>query len=181
MSAGPDTPARVLLRDRGVVTVAPDATLGEAAREMQRRAVGSALVMHDEQGFVGIVTERDLLRAVAASRHPDQASVEEWMTADAITIGPDTTAPNTASTLVQRLVAAGLLEREPDAADRRAMRLRLTPAAHARIDAWRQRRQEVLDHALAGLRPADREGLRAGLPALRALLAELEAGAGRSS
>lgn len=83
-------------------------------------------------------------------------------------------APNTASTLVQRLVAAGLLEREPDASDRRAMRLRLTPAAQARIDAWRERRQEVLDRALDGLRPAEREGLRSALPALRRLLAELE-------
>ena len=55
------------------------------------------------------------------------------------------------------------------------MRLRLTPAAHARIDAWRARRQEVLDRALAGLRPAERDGLRAALPALRRLLAELEA------
>jgi DNA-binding MarR family transcriptional regulator len=84
-------------------------------------------------------------------------------------------APNTASTLVQRLVASGLLEREPDTTDRRAMRLRLTPEAHARIEAWRERRQEVLDRALDGLRPAEREGLRAALPALRQLLAELEA------
>jgi CBS domain-containing protein len=102
VTAGPETPARVLLGDRGVVSVAPDATLGEAAREMQRRSVGSALVMHVEQGFVGIVTERDLLRAVAASRHPDQASVEEWMTADAITIGPETTRAEAAAIMQER-------------------------------------------------------------------------------
>jgi DNA-binding MarR family transcriptional regulator len=106
----------------------------------------------------------DLLRAV---RMRPGATVGEIATELRV-------APNTASTLVQRLVAAGLVEREADASDRRAMRLRLTPAAHARIDAWRARRQEVLDRALAGLRDADRDGLRAALPALRALLAELE-------
>src|SRR4051812_45463176 len=90
------------MRKRGVVSIAPGATLGEAAREMQRRGVGSALVMHEEQGFMGIVTERDLLRAVAASRHPDQARVEEWMTADAITIGPDTTRDEAAAIMQER-------------------------------------------------------------------------------
>src|SRR5690242_21654337 len=41
-------------------------------------------------------------------------------------------APNTASTLAQQLVAAGLVAREPDPADRRAVRLVLTPAAERR-------------------------------------------------
>ena len=85
-----------------MVTIAPDATLGEAAREMQRRSVGSALVMDAEEHFVGIVTERDLLRAVAASRHPDQCRVEEWMTADAITIAPTPTRDEAAAIMQER-------------------------------------------------------------------------------
>jgi CBS domain-containing protein len=98
----PDTPARALVSTRGIVTIAPDATLGEAAREMQRRGVGWALVMDAEERFLGIVTERDLLRAVAASRHPDQCRVDEWMTADAITIGPDTTRDEAAAIMQER-------------------------------------------------------------------------------
>ena len=102
MTRDPATPARALVSDRGIVTIAPDATLGEAAREMQRRSVGSALVMDAEEHFLGIVTERDLLRAVAASRHPDQCRVEEWMTADAITIGPATTRDEAAAIMQER-------------------------------------------------------------------------------
>ena len=102
MTVGPNTPARALMTGRGVVSIGPDATLGEAAREMQRREVGSALVMDEEHGFMGIVTERDLLRAVAASRHPDQCRVEEWMTADAITIGPETTRDEAAAIMQER-------------------------------------------------------------------------------
>jgi CBS domain-containing protein len=90
------------MSDRGVVTIAPESTLGEAAREMQRRGVGSALVMDAEERFLGIVTERDLLRAVAASRHPDQSRVDEWMTADAITITPETTRDEAAAIMQER-------------------------------------------------------------------------------
>ena len=102
MARDPDTPARDLMSTRGTVTIAPGATLGEAAREMQRRDVGSALVMDDDERFLGIVTERDLLRAVAASRHPDQCRVDEWMTADAITIGPATTRDEAAAIMQER-------------------------------------------------------------------------------
>lgn len=102
MTRDPATPARDLVSHKAVVTIGPDATLGEAAREMQRRGVGSALVMDAEERFTGIVTERDLLRAVAASRHPDQCRVEEWMTADAITIAPDTTRDEAAAIMQER-------------------------------------------------------------------------------
>jgi CBS domain-containing protein len=85
-----------------IVTVSPKATLGQCARELQRRGVGSAIVLDDEGSFVGIITERDLLRSVAASRHPDQGQVESWMTADAITISPDTTRDEAAAIMQER-------------------------------------------------------------------------------
>lgn len=83
-------------------------------------------------------------------------------------------APNTASTLAQQLVAAGLLAREPDPADRRAVRLVLTPAAERRMAAWHDRRQQVLDAALHGLAPADRAAVAAAVGPLRKLLEALE-------
>jgi CBS domain-containing protein len=71
-----------------VLTIEPYVTLGEAARAMRRREVGAAVV-YDAGSLVGIFTERDLLRAIADSRHPDEDRVEAYMTPDPITLPPD--------------------------------------------------------------------------------------------
>jgi CBS domain-containing protein len=49
---------------RQVLSTGPDATLGEAAEKMAARNVGSIVVL-DGDRLVGILTERDLLRAFA--------------------------------------------------------------------------------------------------------------------
>ncbi|HEX5251726.1 MAG TPA: CBS domain-containing protein [Gaiellales bacterium] len=71
-----------------VLTIEPSVTLSEAARAMRRREVGAAVVTAGGN-LVGIFTERDLLRAIADSRHPDQHRVESYMTPDPITLPPD--------------------------------------------------------------------------------------------
>ena len=83
-------------------------------------------------------------------------------------------APNTASTLTRQLVAAGLVAREPDPDDRRAVRLVLTPAAERRMTAWHDRRQQVLDGALQRLSHADRAAVAAAVGPLQELLEALE-------
>lgn len=50
--------------------------------------VGAAVVMQDRE-MVGIVTERDLLGAVARSADLDTTRVEELMTSDVVSVGPD--------------------------------------------------------------------------------------------
>jgi DNA-binding MarR family transcriptional regulator len=79
------------------------------------------------------------------------------------------TAPNTVSTLVGELTAAGLLHRERDPVDRRIVRLELTDAARERIAAYGRHRRELLDAALTELDDPDREALLAAVPALRRL------------
>src|SRR5207244_9821068 len=49
---------------RELVRIEPEANLEEAARRMASHRVGSALVFEDDR-LVGILTERDILRAVA--------------------------------------------------------------------------------------------------------------------
>lgn len=71
-----------------VLTIEPTATLGEAARAMRVRNVGAAVVMEDNR-LLGIFTERDLLRAIADSRHPDVGQVQAYMTTDPVTLPPD--------------------------------------------------------------------------------------------
>jgi CBS domain-containing protein len=71
-----------------VLTIEPTATLGEAARAMRRRNVGAAVVVENGR-LCGIFTERDLLRAIADSRHPDVGQVQSYMTSDPVTLPPD--------------------------------------------------------------------------------------------
>jgi DNA-binding MarR family transcriptional regulator len=83
-------------------------------------------------------------------------------------------APNTASTLVGKLHAAGLVERSSDSADRRSVRVMLTAEARERIASWRDRRHHVLGAALLAADHADREAIAGALPPLRRLLERLE-------
>jgi CBS domain-containing protein len=78
------TVAEIMARD--VLSVGPRALLVETAQRMQERHVGSALVLEDEQ-LRGILTERDLLRAVASGRIEGE-TVEDWMTLNPETIEP---------------------------------------------------------------------------------------------
>jgi len=66
------------------LTVAPEDTLGEVAERMTNKNVG-AVVVKDHGRLIGILTERDLLRAMAARVHTSDARVRQWMTADPVT------------------------------------------------------------------------------------------------
>ena len=68
-----------------VLTVAPEDTIGETAQKMVERKVSSAVVS-DYGTLIGIVTERDLTRAVAGRVHTSEARVREWMTANPVTL-----------------------------------------------------------------------------------------------
>ena len=79
-----------LLRDvaiRHLLTVDPKASLRRAAKVMTERGVGCAVVVENEK-VAGIVTERDLLRAIADDKIMDDSTVEEIMTRDVISGSP---------------------------------------------------------------------------------------------
>ena len=82
------TVADVMTRD--VLTVEPSDTIGEAAEKMNAANVGAVVVVEDMVRIVGIVTERDLLRAVASRARAAEARVRQWMTSDPVTIEPQT-------------------------------------------------------------------------------------------
>jgi CBS domain-containing protein len=84
-----DTVADVMVRN--VLTVDPSDTIGEAAEKMNEANVGAVVVVEDFARIVGIVTERDLLRAVASRARAAEARVRQWMTPDPVTIEPDLT------------------------------------------------------------------------------------------
>lgn len=75
---------------RDLVTLAPTATLAEAATVMGGRGIGSVLILEGGR-LSGIFTERDVVRALAA--HFDAAGhlASDWMTRNPITIQADAT------------------------------------------------------------------------------------------
>lgn len=70
---------------REVLVAARDQTLREVCREMAARNVGAAVVQDDDMPGPGILTERDVLRAVARGADPDATAVAEVMTFEART------------------------------------------------------------------------------------------------
>ena len=84
-----------------VVSVAPEDTLGEAAERMAEDGVGSAVVL-DSGRLIGILTERDLLRAVAGRVHTSEARVREWMTVDPMTATEATSAHEAMRTMLEQ-------------------------------------------------------------------------------
>ena len=74
--------------------------------------------------------------------------------------------PNTASTLVSKLAADGLLIRAVDPADRRVGRLQLTEPAQRIADESRAARRAALSAVLHELEPAQLDSLQRGLEVL---------------
>ena len=83
-----------------VLTVAPEDTIGETAQKMVELGVSSAVVS-DYGKLIGIVTERDLTRAVAGRVHTSEARVREWMTADPVTLTKDASPTDAARIMLE--------------------------------------------------------------------------------
>jgi CBS domain-containing protein len=84
-----------------VVAVAPEDTLGEAAERMAEQGVGSSIVL-DSGRLIGILTERDLLKAVAGRVHTSEARVREWMTEDPVTASESTSVDEAMRTMLEQ-------------------------------------------------------------------------------
>jgi CBS domain-containing protein len=85
---------------RDILGVAPEDTIGFAAEQMAERDVGAVVVL-DYGRLIGILSERDILRAVAGRVHSSEARVREWMTADPMTASPDTPPEEAARVMVE--------------------------------------------------------------------------------
>jgi CBS domain-containing protein len=83
---------------RDLLTVSPGEPLQEVAQRMVARDVGAVLVMEGSD-LAGILTERDVLRAVAAGIQ-DETVVADWMTRDPDTMGPDDTTQHAAMLMI---------------------------------------------------------------------------------
>ena len=83
-----------VLKQKGndVVTVAPSATVREIASVIASRRIGAVVVLGAEQELAGIVSERDLVKALATSGEGALAmTAADIMTRDVTVASPATT------------------------------------------------------------------------------------------
>ena len=76
------------LRPGPLLSVEPETTIAEVARQMRADDSDSVAVMSEDR-LVGIITERDLVRAIAEGVDPQQVRADVIMTADPATVGAD--------------------------------------------------------------------------------------------
>jgi CBS domain-containing protein len=79
--------------------VGPETTLGAAAEVLITRSIG-ALAVVDGRRLVGIVTDRDLVRAVSAGADVEEP-VSDWMTDGPDTVSPDVSISEAADWLLE--------------------------------------------------------------------------------
>lgn len=91
-------PAARAHMSRDLLTVSPGDSLSEVAQRMVDRDVGAVLVM-DGSELSGILTERDVLRAVAAGIE-DKTVVADFMTRDPETMEADDTMQHAAVLMI---------------------------------------------------------------------------------
>ena len=81
-----------------LLTANADERLADAARRMVERGVGAVLVLSEER-LDGILTERDLMKAVAAG-YSEDARVGDWMTRHPETIEADDSTEHAAALMI---------------------------------------------------------------------------------
>jgi len=84
-----------------VVSVAPGATLHDAAQSMAERNVGASVVIDPEQPGPGIITERDLLQSVGRGEDPNVELVQNHLSAKLTFASPDWSLERAAEAMVR--------------------------------------------------------------------------------
>jgi CBS domain-containing protein len=84
-----------------VLTVNPGHSLRDASCLMADRRVGAAVVMDPEQPGPGILTERDVLQAIAGGKDPDSERVGDHLSSDLTFAAPDWSLERAAEAMVR--------------------------------------------------------------------------------
>ncbi len=95
-----------------VITITEDKTMGEAAKVMGEKHIGSLIVVEDSKPK-GIVTERDLLSGILAlGRDPAKTNVGSAMSWPLVTIPPDAPIKEAAKIMMKRKGRLAVMEKE---------------------------------------------------------------------
>ena len=84
-----------------VLTIGPRHTLRDAAAAMCRRNVGAAVVLDPDAPGPGVITERDILKAIGGGDDPERELVADHLTADLTFASPDWSLEQAAAVMVR--------------------------------------------------------------------------------
>ena len=99
----------------GIETIAPHATLAEAAKKMASQDIGSLPVCAERRRVVGIITDRDItVRAVARGMDPNSTRVEEVMTRDVLSCSSEAEVEQACELMEKRQVRRLLVTGQDD-------------------------------------------------------------------
>ena len=95
----------ILLQTKGsdVVTVRPEETIAAVAVVLAEHRIGAVVVTADGRTIDGVLSERDIVRAIAQPGMLD-ATAASLMTADVVTCQPDTTVEELMATMTERRI-----------------------------------------------------------------------------
>jgi CBS domain-containing protein len=83
---------------KDVLAVERDALLTRAAADMVARAVGAVVILEHDR-LIGILTERDIMKAVASER-ANESRVDAWMTRQPEVVSPDDSTDHAAALMI---------------------------------------------------------------------------------
>jgi CBS domain-containing protein len=96
-----------ILRAKGatVVTIRPDATIGELVRGLRDERIGAMVVSEDGRSVLGIISERDVVRGLA-DHGPRimEAPIAELMTRNVVVCSPRDTVKQVMAEMTRRRV-----------------------------------------------------------------------------
>ena len=94
----------ILAQKGGLVfTVTPGTSIAQLSQQLSTRRIGSVLVLDGEGSVAGIVSERDLVRALAShGAKAMELEARQVMTRDVVTCDPDDSIDQVMQTMTQR-------------------------------------------------------------------------------
>lgn len=96
-----------ILRNKGskVITVTPDASIGEVARTLRKAAIGAAIVSQDGRRVLGIISERDIVTGLSDPTRRDnllETPAKALMTRKVVTCAPEDSVETCMSLMTER-------------------------------------------------------------------------------
>lgn len=80
-------------KGRHVETISPSHSLQEAAQVLAAKRIGAVVVVSPDNAVLGILSERDIVRAIAVDPSRLSRPVSDFMTAKVVTCGLKTSIP----------------------------------------------------------------------------------------
>ena len=77
-------------KGRQIEAIGPDAQIAQAILHLASKRIGAILVIGENEAIIGILSERDIVRALVAGSHALEDRVRDHMTELVVTCSPDT-------------------------------------------------------------------------------------------